>query len=298
MLAFALATAVLAYVVVVRREEVVVPSRPAAPAPRSVSGAGSSAAALPSRRIESSLPKQIAKADDEVRVEIATVSALHRMDADLGEPIDLSRAPGGGVVVTGRGLPHEREQHLAEGLAAIPGVAVRFEQVGGVGPDTAQPQLSVRASYTVLEVQLEASLGGHGGVEEFANALLSASDEAMTRVHALHNLEERFPGERLAGLTGEQRAELARIAEDHRTALRTHVARIRSSLDRVYHALGRGDGSAAPVAGASLLDSALRLDRALNVAFAGAEGTFTVPQLLAEFDTSLRQVEAAMERSR
>src|SRR5262249_24821339 len=112
------------------------------------------------------------------------------------------------------------------------------------------------------------------------------------------NLADRFPQNRLAGLTAGHRATIDRIANDHRAALRTHLARVRALLDRVHGALGRGDGSSSPVPAASQLDSALRLDRALNIAFAGAEGNLTVPQLLTEFDASIRQLDAALERAK
>jgi hypothetical protein len=299
-LAFALATAVLAYVLVIRREAgSVPPPRLPSPSPRSASGPAAGSSVTPSPRVERTLPKQIASPDDPVRAEIAALAALHQLDADLGEPIDLTRTPGGGVTVIARGLPSDREQQIAQTLAAIPGVAVRFEQPSErpTGPGS-QPPLSITAAYTPLEAKLERTFGSRNAVEEFANLLLAASDETVTRAHALHNLEERFPQSRFAGLTADQRAAIDRIANDHRAALATHLRGIHASLDRVQHALGRGDGPSSPLPAASLLDSALRLDRALNIAFAGAEGSLTVPQLLAEFDESIRQLDAALERSK
>ncbi|HBY64466.1 MAG TPA: hypothetical protein DEH78_31995, partial [Solibacterales bacterium] len=90
--------------------------------------------------------------------ELDVLAALHRIGADLGEPVEVERR-GETLTVTATGLDEERRRELREALETLPGVSVRFE-----GRDT-KP--------AVVE-----------------NDLVEFSESIIARAHALSSLPE------------------------------------------------------------------------------------------------------------
>ena len=225
-----------------------------------------------------------------VQLELAAVAALHRLSADLGEPIQVETSADGQVALVGRGLSPQRQQEIAAALALERDVGLRFEQPA---PSAPAPRGGVEFTTrpAPLQAALERLLGGLPAAEALTNALLDESEEMMARAHALHNLQARFPVARQGELDEQGRATLRQIEADHRAAWRNHFARILQLLQPVRKGLGRGDGSAAPADGAGFFASTRRLDRVLNIAFAGAATDWGVPRMLAELDASIREME-------
>jgi hypothetical protein len=225
-----------------------------------------------------------------VQLELAAVAALHRLSADLGEPIQVETGADGQVALVGRGLSPQRQQEIAAALAQVREVGLRFEQPVPSAP--APPGgVEFTARPAPLHAALERLLGGRSAAEALTNSLLDESEEMMARAHALHNLQARFPVARQDELDEQGRATLRQIEADHRAAWRNHVAHILQLLRPVRKGLGPGDGSGVPAESADLFASSRRLDHALNIAFAGAATDWGVPRILAELDASLREME-------
>ena len=69
---------------------------------------------------------------DELRV----LAALHKVGADLGDPVEVARGAGE-IVVSGVGIAPERQQEIQQVLSSMPNVVVRFSESA---PTDASPQ--------------------------------------------------------------------------------------------------------------------------------------------------------------
>ena len=68
-----------------------------------------------------------------VNEELQVVAALHRLGADLGEPIEITRE-GREVVVSGTAIGPARRQQIHAALDHLPNVAIRFTDPGFSNP--------------------------------------------------------------------------------------------------------------------------------------------------------------------
>ena len=119
-----------------------VPMRESRPAPRVM-------APEPVGRPEVRVPAPRASLSDE----LAVISRLHAIRADLGEPVEVIRSNDGQLVVSGFGLSARREGAVREAVQDVPGVLVRFENpesravdTGGAGRDAAPTTDRVRTA--------------------------------------------------------------------------------------------------------------------------------------------------------
>ena len=190
----------------------VVPSRPAAVAPR-----------------------LSASISDELQV----VSLLHRIGADLGDPVEVNLTDGK-VLVSGAGVSPERQRQVHELLDGDPNVEVRFSQ-----PETAQitppgeaPATSGDTANVGIQTRLEKQLGGRAAFERFSTHVLDGNEAAMSHAYALRSVAERFPAGSEASMAAPDRAQLHQLARDHVAALETEVRVMESALAPVLAGLG------------------------------------------------------------
>jgi len=132
--------------------------------------------------------------------ELKVLAALHRLGADLGDPVEVTRSAGQ-ILVTGTGIAAGRQREIRDELRAMPHVIVRFSEPSFSEPSTEAlaPEgrgpgvISVSPTNSLLQTELEKQLGGRAAFEQFADRVLEMTDALMSRAHALHRLAERFP---------------------------------------------------------------------------------------------------------
>jgi len=254
-------------------------ARPAAPLPAKDTGNEPAPAPGPSKPSAAAKPPAV-EPPATPGEELAVFVALHRLGADLGEPIDVTRTAGG-ILVTGVGLDPQRAQEIRTALATLPRVVVRFsEPAAGVAeePGRSQPVTPQRSPLGVL---IEAHLGGRAPFEQFADRVLESSEAMMARAHALRRLSLHFPPEVEPQLDPSERQVLLGLHRDLTRAFIQREMEIQRWVDPVLRA-----ASAVPTPPASprvsaaswqgaveaLFDAASRVDRSISVVFAGASG--------------------------
>jgi hypothetical protein len=245
-----------------------------------------------SSRTVKTVPEARTAADTEVRI----FAALHRIDADLGDPIEISSDSKGSFTVLGIGLASPRQAEVRDALRPLPDVAVTFSQAGpATGPHESNSRaLSFEAGRSPFEAPLVRLLGGQAEWESYANQVLDESDAVLTRAHALQTLAEHFPAARRAELHDPERAMLDEISDAHRAAFREHARKLESLVAPVREALNApavaaGKGTDRP------LDSAQRMDRVLSVIFGVASTNLTPHELIRELSEASADLQATPE---
>jgi hypothetical protein len=232
--------------------------------------------AVPNRAVKTS-PAMPSAADTEVRI----FAALHRIDADLGDPIEISSDSKGNFTVLGIGLASPRQAEVRDALRPLPDVAVTFSQAGPATGAPSSRALNFEAGRSPFEAPLVRLLGGQGEWESYANQVLDESDAVLIRAHALQTLADHFPAAKRAELHDPERAMLDEISDAHRAAFREHARKLESLVAPVREALNApalaaGKGTDRP------LDSAQRMDRVLSVIFGVASTNLTPHELIRE----------------
>ncbi|MBL8178572.1 MAG: zf-HC2 domain-containing protein [Bryobacterales bacterium] len=158
----------------------------------------------------------------EAAAELRIVASLSRMGADLGEPIEISRKDGH-LLVTGIGIAPQRQIQIQQELASQPGVVVQFSEPGtgaaGLADSPAVSPQAPSAEARAWQTQIANYLGGRNNFDQFSDQNLLLMDAAMSRVHALRRLAERFPAARETGLSADDRKTLSGLRATHAAAL-------------------------------------------------------------------------------
>ena len=191
-------------------------------------------------------PKLTASISDELQV----LSALHQIGADLGDPIDVRRS-GGRVVVSGVGVPAQRQKQIHDMLDSLPNVSVNFANPAAVSSEA--PAVSdgaavadAGAAGSKLQTRLEQQLGGKAEFEKFSAQILDTNEAAMSRAYALRSLAQRFPAPSEAELDAAGRRELRAMAREHLDSLNAQVTAMSRLLNPVL--TGLGGAPAKPIA--------------------------------------------------
>lgn len=216
--------------------------------------------------------------------EVKVVAALHKLGADLGEPIEFTSDAQGKVLVTATALSPQRRAQLQQELASIDGVQLKFED-GRVIRNPARATALVEGGRLPWQSELEQILGSRSGVENFGNTVLDLSDSVVARAHAVKKLDERFAA---AQLDPSERAQIDAIAAEHRAELAKTAAEIRKRMASILAKLGTGISTANKW---PLLTAAQQTDQWLNVMFAGASTDRSLEQVAAELGRALGSLE-------
>ena len=235
----------------------------------------SNAPAVPPPSIPAPAAQGPATRSEELRV----IAALHRIGADLGDPVEVSRS-GERIVVTGIGLDAERRDEIARTLEAMPRVAVQFHESGAAELQAARPaakRAPAGDEATRLQRQLEDYLGGRPAFERFADRLLLDGDTMMAHAHALRRLAERFPPVATASLNASDQELLNGMRQVHAAAIRRHGNSIDSLVSPALRSLGVKPQAAAQPGGGSWqaraaeqFQAAQQVEKLLAVVVAGA----------------------------
>lgn len=239
--------------------------------------------------IKAASPVTVVAANNHTNAEVLAVVALHKLGADLGEPVEIVRKGDGKVTVIATALDPSRRAQLKQALDVIPGVDVKFDEGRASLRNPARAAALVEGGRLPWQAELEQVLGTRQTVENFGNTVLDLSDSIVARAYALKNLDERFAA---AALEPEERAQIDKIVAGHRAELTRQAAELRKRLSPVLAKLG----TEIPAAGGSnsrwpLMTAAQQTDRWLNVMFAGAATTSTLEQASAELGRFLSSLQ-------
>jgi hypothetical protein len=279
----------LAFTIATRKKPAESPAvKPAAPVSRAVSPASPPEHIS---RIVPAVPKldRPSPADSEVQV----FRALHEIEADLGDPVEVSRIASGEIKVVGTGVSTTRQEQIRGALRAIPNVISEWHESSARPerrPRHAKP-VSLESVHNPFEEMLRPTAPDW---ETFSNRVLDESDAILARAHALRTLEDHFPDQRRANLAPEDQNTLDQISSAHFVAFGDHVRRLDAILAPVLeasHASRSEPGPAHP----DVLTATQRMDRVVSIIFGGAYTTETPPQMLADLSQASADLRAAVE---
>jgi hypothetical protein len=173
--------------------------------------------------------------------ELQVVSALHRLGADLGDPLEISRE-GGQVLVSGTGISPQRQQQIRGLLDRLPHVVVRFDDPAfpaGATPAQSEPAARDAAGTekSTYAARIEERLGGRPQFERFSSAVLDWTDSAMTRAYALRRLAQQFPTTAENEMSAEDRRTLRRLGREHLAAYTKEAQRVASTVNPVLNGM-------------------------------------------------------------
>jgi len=283
-----------------------VPDQQASPA-STTTRAGGAIPSAPGRALALEKTASPASVADELRA----VAALHRLGADLGDPVEVARN-GAYVVVGGTGVSPVLQRQIRDALVSEPNVLLRFSGSPDVPPATPAPARETAPPAPVapgVPSRLEAQLGGRAQLEGFSAQLLDHDEAAMTRVYALRRLAEQFPAEAERQLSPEDQRVLKDLGGQHVTALAREAAAVAGLADPVLRSLGAspqvgraGTDSTWQAAVQDLFVSARRVETLLPAwlgATALARPTEDLPQqlsaALAQFQANVQQCERLLK---
>jgi hypothetical protein len=233
--------------------------------------------------------------------ELQVFAALRRLDADLGDPIDVTRNETN-IVVSGIGIDADLERKIQEELRGMPRVEVHFSDPPA---DVQQPvegsTAAVSADGASLQLKLEQQLGGRAAFDQLADEVLGILEMVMSRSHAIRRLAERFPSGLEARLPEKDRRLLTSLRREHAVALTAHAAAVQQRMTPLLLTLGatRSSGShtksiAWQSDAADLLKEARQLESALAVMLGGASSDRSIEALPSD---ALRSINAVRERA-
>jgi uncharacterized coiled-coil protein SlyX len=195
------------------------------------------------------------------QIEVLVRYKLHQLNADVGEPIEISRDDQGKIIVDASRASPELQAKLKHDLAPMSNTELRE---GETASATCQPcpatSLAKSSSTPVTivpainpnEKRLEEIFGDLDAKESFTQEVLAVSGDALSRSIALRDLALRYPPEVETRLGPEWRARLEEMVSDHMASLSKQSSRLQGLLRPLLEDLskrepsGISSGAAAP----------------------------------------------------
>lgn len=175
-----------------------------------------------------------------VSEELQVFAALHRIGADLGDPIEVTRKRSQ-IVVAGVGIAPERQEQIHKVLDAVPNVVVRFSEPAAAASQYAQPAPLAPPEKSIspqFQARIEQQIGGRQNFEQFSSQLLDMTDAMMSRAYALRRLADRFSKDLEASFSPADRQVLQNLNREHTAAIKRQAAQIERLLKPVLVPLG------------------------------------------------------------
>ena len=259
--------------------------------------------AEPPSRLAAITPGASAPISDELQV----LSALHQIGADLGDPVEVALS-GDQVVVSGVGIPPQRQKRIHEVLDVLPHVTVQLSEPAqtALPPETAATAPAAKPAEPAppagIPARVEQRLGSRAEFERVSARLLDANEAAMARAFALRALAQRFPAEAESRLTAPERQLLREMVRDHTAALANQLAAIEDTLVPILASLG---GSSSPVpaqspaawqaAAGNLFRASRRVEVLLSVMLGVAPDNSSTANLPSDLWDAVRQLHASLD---
>jgi len=180
---------------------------------------------------------------------------LHQLNADIGEPIEISRDNQGKIVVDASNAGAELQARLKQELAPMPNTELwqggttgaAFATCPAPSQETAQksssPPRTIVPPINPNEKRLEEIFGDPQAKESFTQEVLAVSGGALSRSFALRDLALRYPPEVEAKLGPEPKARLEEMVKDHIVSLAKQSSRLQGLLRPLLEALSKQETS-------------------------------------------------------
>ena len=173
------------------------------------------------------------------KAEMDVYATLHRLNADLGEPVTVTRSSHS-VQVGLWQLPPDRQNELRAALEPKPGVEVELAAPltsGAISSPAIAPPIAAASGPLYIPAEsggddqrLLKLFGSVKKEQEFTDQALATSTAILSHLYALRNLQEQFPPEKEQSLPSEQRAQLAALVHDHAAAAAVSLDTLRTQL--------------------------------------------------------------------
>jgi anti-sigma factor RsiW len=256
--------------------------------------------AEPSRLAPAS-PGSTASISDELHV----LAALHEIGADLGDPLEITLSVGR-VVVNGVGISPQRQKQIHDALDAIPHVDLQFSEpsASSAPAEPAVPDSAAGGSKPAgIQARVEQQVGGRAEFERFSAQVLDRNELMMSRAYALRALAQRFPADKEASLTPQERQLLRDMARENASQLAKEASGIERALNPILAAMG-GSAAARPVAIRSawepateeLFQASHRVEVLVSVMLGAARGDSATDRLPSDLLSALRELRAELDQ--
>jgi hypothetical protein len=238
--------------------------------------------------------------------ELHVLASLHKVGADLGDPIEVSRV-GGGILVAGIGIAPQRQQEIQDVLSSQNHVVLRFSESTPAKVEPGREVTSVNAANPELQKlqdRVAEQIGGRAYFTQLAAQVLDLSEPMMARVYALRRLAEQIPVDAEPELTAQDRQVLRSLRQEHTESLRSQAAQIDRLLRPVLEPVSGAprpepDGTTFPAgwqpATEQLFQTARRVEKQLAVLFGAAAGDAAGDRLPAQLLSSLAQLRSSLD---
>ena len=170
--------------------------------------------------------------------ELDVLTTLHGLNADLGEPVAITRSRRA-IEVGVWQLPADRQHELIAALQGKPGVQVQFEapaiHPSPNGPDT-PPAASVDSPPAAVidsgdeDQRLFKFFGSAQTEEAFTRQALATSTAILSHLYALRNLQNEFPPQQEKALPPDRQVQLEDLVGDHLVAATTGTDALKAEL--------------------------------------------------------------------
>jgi hypothetical protein len=232
--------------------------------------------------------------------ELEVLSALHRIGADLGEPIDVRRDRQA-ILVNVTGLAPQRQEEVRSALAALPAARLQFDEPDRRGSSQVarRPATQVDTA-NPLVAELQGALADGASTADLADQLDGNTEKIIERVHALRGLARRFPPDVELQLTASEIGTLHRIVRDHAGAIvapRDAIERLLKPILSAVDAPPVVDSAWQNIAEAMLAGTG-RLDQAVNASGpvpGPRERKLAAARALAELERRLDRLHALVQ---
>jgi hypothetical protein len=154
-----------------------------------------------------------------------------------------------------------------------------------------------------IQARVEQQVGGRAEFERLSEQVLDRNESMMSRAYALRALAQRFPADREAGLSPQERQVLRDMARDNAAALLREASVIERALTPILTAMG-GSAAARPAAVESawqpsaeeLFQASHRVEMLVSVMLGAARGNGSTDRLPSELLSAVRELRADVDK--
>lgn len=233
--------------------------------------------------------------------ELRVFAALDAIGADVGDSVTIDIAKSKHqIIVTGVGVPPDRQQQIHQALAAIPNTGTRFTSGQATAPVQRRPDsTSSQAPGTdaPLRHTLEQQAGGAQQFQAIADDALDASSVILQHAHALNVLADKFSPDVASQFREPEQETLRSLRRRHAIAIEKGTAELKSALLPLVRASAARDetqtqrNTSWQVGAVQLYEGAKALDASLAQILAGTYSQEAGQSIWSKLPDEIRRIE-------
>ncbi len=229
----------------------------------------------------------------DLNIEVRIFAALHRVAADVGEPVEVNFQGGQWFVKFVQTSPSRTEQ-LNQALAPLTQVKLIVNEAPtSLEGFSEERRVQSATASLIFAKKLEDHFGTRAALTTATNRAFDRSQSILARAHALQLLDERFPPALHATLGQEELRLLRGMRMDHRQAAATARKGVESDYGLLAAALNLNDAGN-PGTKSTLWNAAYRWDHVLSIVLGGAATPLDPDGLKKELSEAFAHLDAAL----